>query len=129
MTTLNINKLPDEIMREISLYIDCVNYRNGKYIYRIRNNDPRYKILKNIKPHIKYLTVNSNLQTTFHKICLDKFYLNVFYYFNTFTKHTKILIEKYKTGNFRGAYIKCISLEEYLINENSIVYKYNITLY
>lgn len=120
MTTLNINKLPDEIMYEISLYIDCVKYRNGKYVYKISENDSRYKILKNIIPPINHFRIHCNVELRLHKIHLDNFDLNIYYYFNTFTKNTRIQIEKYLCGKFRGAFIKRISLEEYLINENGI---------
>ena len=121
MSTLNINILPDEIIREISLYIKCIAYRNGKYIYKISKNDVRYETLKTIKPPINHFRVNSNIELRLHRIRIDKFDLNIYYYFNSSTRNTKIQIEKYKSGLFRGAYIKRLSLEEFLINENSII--------
>ena len=125
MSNFNINTLPDEIIREISTYIKCINYRNGKYIYKISENDPRYEILKTIKLPIHNFKSGFYSILRLHKIHLDRFDLNIFYYFNDFTKNTKIHIEKYKNGILRGTYIKRVSSKEYLIDENGICIKLN----
>lgn len=115
MSNLNINRLPDEIIRKISLYIKCINYRNGKYIYRISENDPRYEILKTIKrPNV--FIADSSILYVFNRI-------NLHYRFNYLRKNTKIHIEKYQPGLLRGSYLRRVSYEEYLIDENGICIK------
>jgi|LakMenEpi03Aug12_release.lakeMendotaPanAssembly.Ray.scaffolds.fasta_scaffold40603_8 hypothetical protein len=123
MLKLNINVLPDEIIREISTYIKFINYRNGKYIYRISENDERYKMLKQLSPPINVNGIHDNFESFFHKIRIDRFDINIYYHFNYLTKNTKIHIGKYKTGIFRGAYIKQIYTEEYLMDKNCVCVK------
>ena len=120
MTT--ISTLPDDIIYQVSLYLDCVKYRNGKYIYRIDKNDIRYEILNTIDPpEVGYINNSQYNYYVSHRMSLEykrhDIILAINYYFD-YSNDTIMHINKYELGKIRNAHITHISTEQYLINRN-----------
>ena len=104
MTTQLFKRLPSEIIRYISSFIENIVYRNGVYIVRINQNDFRYELIENIvKPSFIYTGfIIKNLIVCTLKLSpnLSKFDNKDFceflisYTFDLETRHHKYVIHK-----------------------------------
>jgi hypothetical protein len=122
-------QLPDEIILEISKYLDNISYRNGKYIYKIPKNDFRYEIITKIKSPLVFRNNRDQYPYVTYLISLN--YNNgygciLYYYFNEITKCTDFEIKNYIIGNVRCTWKPTLYEklnEKYIIDENCICHK------
>lgn len=109
--TININKLPHDIMILISSYLDCINYSNfGKFRYfgKILKTDTRYEIIKNIpKPFVIPYTFYPMSHTFCYLIKLD--YKNrkgtkLYYFYDPINKKTILEVAPCVVNQIRGTW-------------------------
>jgi hypothetical protein len=120
------NRLPVDIINIIINYTNVIVYRNGKYLNRILQDDPRYNIIKKINQPIWF---SPNRWTFYYRIfdIYEKRYFAMDYSYNPINNNhylSKRNMEKYKDGSIRTKeftdYIfdpdgKCREITEYLL--------------